>query len=182
MNNSILTSALHEGEFLPPSELVSLPPSRSLNSRAWLWALTLLSFLGGTYYGYQFRKTAAATDAQLVIVARDGLLVAQWDGNAPGLAALESAQLRVRSGGKQLLLPMNKAALRGGELALSTDPGQPAEVELFGQGITGHARFLAGDPLDSALVNADADSLKQQLADQQDLNQRMERQLAPASR
>ena len=117
--------------------------------------------------------------SQLVIVARDGLLFAQWDGKAPGLASLESAKLRVRSGVKELLLPVNQSALREGELALSLDPSQPTEVELFGQGITGHARFLAGDPLDAALVNADADSLKQQLADQQDLNQRMERQLAP---
>ena len=164
MNNSIFTSAIHEGEFLPPAELVSLPPSRSLNSRAWLWALTLLSFLGGTYYGYQFRKTGAAADVQLVVVAREGLLFAQWDGKAPGLASLESAQLRVRSGVNERLLPVNKSALRQGEVALSVEPNQTTEVELLAKGVSGYARFLAGDPLDSAVVNADADSLKQQLA------------------
>jgi hypothetical protein len=178
MNNSIFTSAIHEGDFLPPSELVSLPPTRSINGRALLWALTLLSFLGGTYYGYQFRRTAVASDPQLVVVARDGMLVAQWDGNSAGLAELESAQIRVRSGMKELVLPVTKSTLRKGELALALDPTQPVDAELLAQGVSGHARFLGGDPLDSALVNADVDSLKQQLADQQELNQRMERRLA----
>jgi hypothetical protein len=157
--------------------LVSLPPSRQINGRAVLWALTLLSFLGGTYYGYQFRKAATPADMQMVVVARGGTLVAQWDGKLPRLAAMESAQLRVSEGAQERVVRLDRQTLLRGELPLDVDPARSAEVELVGQGVSGHARFLAGDPLDSAAVDADADSLRQQLADQQELNQQMERKL-----
>jgi hypothetical protein len=167
---------MQEGDFLAPAELISPPLARPINSRAMLWALTLFSFLGGTYYGYQFRKAAVAADAHLVVLADGGVLVARW--NAKALAAATGpAELRVNSGVRQTVLALDAAALRSGELKLTADPGRSADVELVGRGVSSRARFLAGDPLDAALVSADADSLRQQLADQQELNTTMERKL-----
>ena len=178
MNESIFGNPLQKGDLLPPAELVSPPSSHPLNSKALLWTLTLAAFLGGTYYGYLFRKSAAPVVAQLMVVDNGHSLVVRWNGNAPGLATLPTARLKVNSGVQQLLLPLDQPALRRGEFVLDVDRQQSADVELVGQGLSGRARYLAGDPLDAVIARADAVSLKQQLADQKELNTQMERRLA----
>ena len=179
-NNTIWGTSIHEGvaaDFMPPAELVSPPQPRPVKSRALLWTLTLFSFLGGTFYGYFFRKSVSVADAQVVVVDNGNGLVARWDAKAPGVASLERAQLRVNADLQELVLTLDRSTLRRGEVPLDLDPRQSVEVELAGKGISGRARFVAGDPLDAALIHADADSLRQQIADQKELNTQMERRL-----
>jgi hypothetical protein len=167
-----------------PRELLTAPaPQR--RGETLLWVLTLASFLGGTYYGYLFRKSSAPSQPRLAIVeTANNTLVARWDGRAAPLAALTEVDLHVRSGGREEVVRLDQAALRRGEVSLGVTPANRVDAEWSAAGLSGHALFEAGEPMEPGIEVADENALILQLAAQKTKNEQLAQQLRqrPAAR
>jgi hypothetical protein len=127
------------------------PPAPRRRGQGLLWALTLASFLGGTYYGFQFRKYTAPAEPRLSIIDDGAALVAHWDPRALAETGQNTA-LRVTSAGRQRVIPLDSVALQRGALVLDVPAGQSFEP---------------------GLASADPEALRQQIRDQTDLNAQM---------
>jgi hypothetical protein len=170
--------SLSLGGIAPAGELLAPPEPARVNKQAIFWALTLAAFLGGTAYGYSFRKVNPGVAPALTIVNDGAALVARWD--PASVAKVNAAALTLRADGEPRNIALDSEALRKGEIVLPADPDQPAEISwstLANSGAS-KARFLAGDPLEPAIAKADEESLRQQIEDQRALNTQMNRRLA----
>ena len=153
-----------------------------MKGRLILWVLTLGSFLGGAYYGYLFQKSPVAGNTELSVVDDGTALVAHWNPRASAVASADRAQLLVTAGGREVRIDLDKPMLLRGEVTLDADSSEPVAVQLTGAGLASHARYVPGDPLQTDGANTDADALRQQIADQQQINTQLERRLAAGSR
>jgi len=165
------------------SELVSPPAPTPMKGRLILWILTLGSFLGGAYYGYLFQKSPVAGSTELTLVNDGKALVAHWNPRASAVASADKAQMLVTVGGRLVsTLFLDKTTLHQGQVVLAADGNEPVAVQLTGAGFASHARYVPGDPLETDGANVDPETLRRQIADQQQVNTQLERRLAAGSR
>src|SRR4051794_4335775 len=132
MSNQIWGSSIQVGDFVAPSELVTPPVPQRIKGQVLLWALTLASFLGGTYYGFLFQRQPADLGTQLTVVDNGTGLMARWNGRSSAVASAQHALLRVTAGSRQFQMDLDKAALQKGEMVLDADPDEAVEIELMG--------------------------------------------------